>query len=147
MIKTRLDLFFLINITLLLALIFLLSFRYLDPDKPIVYSDNIKLFDGFNITKEMKHIGKKEFNARKASVDSLYTKVQSPTISDKDKKIVMKQSIQCREILEQFNQIFDLEQYSKIWSRIQSYLDAFSKNKQEILYADQSVAITNELLT
>jgi outer membrane protein len=63
-------------------------------DNKIVYVDNIKLFDGFNMTKEMKKVGEKEFNSRKSVLDTLYSKLQSPTISEEDNKIMMWQFIQ-----------------------------------------------------
>jgi outer membrane protein len=156
-VKTRLNLFLLINTVLFLILIIVLAFRFLVSKPEIVYVDNNKLFDGFNMTKEMKHLGEKEFNTRKQSVDSLYTKVQSPSISNADKKIVMQQFIQAKDALEQFNQNFASEQSVKIWSRIHGYVDEFSKekkyqliigseSKQSILHADEKVEITNELL-
>jgi outer membrane protein len=156
-VKIRLNLFLLINAITLFVLVIFLAFNFLDPNPKIVYVDNVKLFEGFNMTKEMKHLGEKEFNTQKESVDSLYTKVQSPTISDSDKKIVMQQFIQSKEALEQFNQSFAPEQSSKIWSRIHGYVDEFSKekkyqliigseNKQAVLYADEKIEVTNELL-
>jgi outer membrane protein len=157
-IKNKLNLLLVINTILLLALIIFLVFRFLLANQEIVYVDNAKLFDGFNMTKEMKHLGEKEFNSRKATVDSLYTKVQSPSLSAADKKIVMQEFIQSKEALEQFNQVFGAEQSTKIWSRIHGYVDSFSKennyrliigseNKQSVLYANEKVDITNKLLT
>jgi outer membrane protein len=109
------------------------------------------------MTKEMKRIGEKEFNARKLSLDSIYLKLQSQTISEENKKIIMQQFIQRKEALEQFNQNFASQESLKIWSRIHDYVDEYSKekgyqlivgseNKRTILFADESIDITNELL-
>jgi outer membrane protein len=110
------------------------------------------------MTIEMKRNGQKEFTLRKSHIDSLYSKVQSSAISNDEKKIVMQQFIQAKEELERFNQNFASEESDKIWSRIKSYSLEFAKenqyeliigseNKTNILFADEDIDITNELLT
>lgn len=135
------------------------SFLYksFEKDHQIVYVDNNKLFDGFKMTTEMKRIGEKEFNLKKIVLDSLYTKLQSPIISEIEKKTVMQQFIQKKEALQEFNQDFAREESYKIWTRIYSYTIDFSKekkyqliigseNKRPVLYATESIDVTNELL-
>nr|WP_281310768.1 OmpH family outer membrane protein [Flavobacterium flavigenum] len=123
-----------------------------------MYVDNIKLFDNFNMTKELKNSGEKEFNLKKTTVDSLYAKLQSPEISPSEKKLLMQQFVQQKEELEQFNQYFAAEQSSKIWARIKSYSSEFSKenkyqliigseSKTNVLFADENIDVTNDLLT
>jgi outer membrane protein len=110
------------------------------------------------MTKELKLSGEKEFNSQKTHLDSLYLKLQSSEISPQEKKILMQEFIQKKEELEQFNQIFASEQYSKIWARIKSYTSEFSKenkykliigseNKSNVLFADEDIDVTNDLLT
>lgn len=110
------------------------------------------------MTKEMKRIGEKEFNTRKLVLDSLYTKLQSPTIFQEEKKILLQQFAQEKEEFEQFNQNFATEEYSKIWTRIHGYVNEFSKEKKyqlvlgsdkngNVLYANEKIDITAELLT
>ncbi|WP_317133531.1 OmpH family outer membrane protein [Flavobacterium humi] len=134
-----------------------LVFQYFSHSEKIVYVDNAKLFEGFYMTKEMKKIGEKEFNARKTILDSLYSKLQSGNIADAERKSLMQHFIQGKEELEMFNQNFSAQESSKIWSRIQGYVDDFSKeknydliigseNKQAVLYASERTDITNELL-
>ncbi len=126
--------------------------------KKVVYVDNVTLFEGFFMTKEMKRVGEKQFNARKLQLDSLYAKLQSSAISEADKKVLMPQFIQGKQELEQFNQNFASTEVSKIWSRIHDYTDEFSKqhnykliigsdNKQSVLYANDDINITSELLS
>ncbi|WP_158626849.1 OmpH family outer membrane protein [Flavobacterium sp. GT3R68] len=157
MLKNKLYLVVVVNSILICLLIAIFVFNILGSNK-IVYVDNIKLFDGFNMTKEMKRVGEKEFNARKSVLDTLYFKLQSPAISETDKKVMMQQFIQGKEELEQFNQNFGGEETSKIWARIHSYSEEFSKtnnydlvigseNKRSVLFADGDVDVTNELLT
>lgn len=158
MLKNNLNLLFIFNVLLIGLLVTYFVFRILEPYKKIVYVDNNKLFEGFTMTKEMKRVGEKEFNARKIGLDLLYTKLQSQTILEGDKKTIMQQFIRGKEELEQFNQSFATEESSKIWSRIHGYTADFSQenkyqliigsqNKQAVLFADENVDVTNELLT
>jgi outer membrane protein len=147
-----------INSALLLVIILFYTYNaFLGADKKVVYVDNVKLFDGFHMTKEMKRVGEKEFNARKAILDSVYAKLQSPAISAAEKKILMPDFVKGKQELEQFNQSFAATEVTKIWSRIHGYTEEFSKdnnyeliigsdNKQSVLFASESVNITNELL-
>ena len=149
---------FVVNTLLISVLAVFLLFYFFKSNKEIVYVDTVKLFDGFVMTKEMKRVGEKEFNSRKLFLDNLYSNLQSPTTSASEKKGLMQQFIQGKEELEQFNQTFATEQTAKIWSRIRSYTSEFSKeknyqlivgsdNKQTILFADENIDITNDLLT
>jgi outer membrane protein len=158
MLKNKLNLLIVFNILLLGLLVTYFSFMILEPTNRIVYVDNNKLFEGFNMTKELKRVGEKEFNSRKKSLDSLYSQLQSQTISEGNKKMLMQQFIQGKEEFEQFNQSFASEEASKIWSRIHDYTKEFSQenkyeliissqNKQAVLFANENVDVTNELLT
>jgi outer membrane protein len=156
--KNKLRLLVLINSALILFIIsFFIYKEFSNSNKLIVYVDNNKLFDGFYMTKEMKKIGEKEFNARKTILDTLYAKLQSTAISEGDKKAMMSQFIQGKQELEQFNQSFAATEVTKIWSRIHGYTEDFSKenkyqlivgsdNKNTILFASEKIDITNDLL-
>ncbi|MES2812061.1 MAG: OmpH family outer membrane protein [Bacteroidota bacterium] len=124
-----------------------------EPD--VVYVDNIQLFDGFNMTKEMKRIGEGQFNTQKSKIDSLYIKIQKSNPAEQ--QILMKKYVGLKENLEQFNQQFAYEETQKIWKRLHSYVDEFSaekkykliigsEKKQDVLYAEPNVNITNELI-
>jgi len=147
------------NIIILLVSIvsILILFRFFSMSKKIVYVDNNKLFENFNMTKELKKSGEREFQFKKAVTDSLYTKLQHPDLSSSDKKIVMQEFLFQKEELERFNQYFAVEQSSKIWARIKSYSSEFAKenkyqlvigsdNKANVLFADEEIDVTNNLL-
>ncbi len=123
----------------------------------VVYVDSLKLFEGFQMTKEMKTLGEKEFNTRKIALETMYSSIQSPSVSALQKKELMRQLIQEKQDLEKFNQTFASEQTEKIWERIRSYTSEFSKdknyqiiivsdNKQVVLYADEEIDVTSDLL-
>jgi outer membrane protein len=145
------------SILILFILLFIGYSHFFGSNIKVVYVDNVKLFDGFNMTKEMKRVGEKQFNSRKTALDSLYARLQSPTISEKDKKTLMPQFIQGKQELEQFNQNFANVEVTKIWSRIHDYTAEFSEqnryklilgsdSKQSVLFAHDDVNITAELL-
>ena len=146
-----------INSVVIFLLFCVLAFPYFFTSEETVYVDNIKLFDGFNMTKEMKKIGEKEFNSRKMILDSLYSKLQSNTVSETDKKQIMPQFVKGKEELEQFNRNFAGEESLKIWARIHDYVADFSKenhyklvlgseNKNIVLSASEEVDVTNKLI-
>jgi outer membrane protein len=141
---------------LLLAIFYI--FNYLFYSEKIVFVDNAKLFDGFNMTIELKKNGEKEFNIRKKNLDSLYSKLQSANISESDKKRLIPIFTKGKEEIEQFNQIYGTEQNSKIVSRINDYMEIYAKdkgiemiissqNKQSIIYASDKVDKTKEILS
>lgn len=147
----------LINTIAIILLISVFIFNHFFTSEEIVYIDNIKLFDGFNMTKEMKKVGEKEFNVRKIILDSLYSKLQSASVSESEKKMLMPKFIQGKGELEQFNQIFAGEESLKIWSRIHDYVNQYSEennyeliigssNKESVLFASKKNDKTTELL-
>lgn len=159
MTKNKVIILVVANIALFICVVIISFFpNLLITDKKIVYVNSIQVFDGFAMTKEMKRVGEKEFNSKKLILDNLFSNLQSPKISASQKKELMQQFIQGKEELEQFNQTFVAEQTTQIWSRIKSYTAEFSKdknyqlvlgsdNKQIVLFADEKIDVTNELLT
>jgi outer membrane protein len=146
-----------INVILILIVSSCLIKNFIRTGSQTVYVDNEKLFDNFNMTKELKRLGEKEFNSKKTITDSLYKKINSSEIPLSEKKVLMQKFMQSKEELEQFNQNFAVEETTKIWSRIHSYTAEFSKenkyqlvigsqNKQSVLFADENIDVTNKLL-
>ncbi|KAF2343090.1 OmpH family outer membrane protein [Flavobacterium tistrianum] len=130
----------------------------MQPKAKILYVDNAKVFKSFSMTKELKRNGEKEFNSRKANIDALYSKLESDQLSNSQKQTLMKQFIQEKEELNQFNDFYSSEQSSKIWSRIKSYSAEFSKENNcniivgsdsngIVLFADQSIDVTDKFIT
>lgn len=130
-------------------------FLKMDYDKSVVYVDKVKLFEGFKMTKEMKSIGEKEFEKKRLSVDSLYAVIQKE--SQQANSRLVQEFVQKRDELDQFNQTFAIEESSKIWKRINSYVKEFSQengykivvgsqDNNEVLYADEKIDVTSQLL-
>ncbi|QSB27674.1 OmpH family outer membrane protein [Flavobacterium sp. CLA17] len=158
MIKNKSRLLLIFNYLLIFSLIFYIIISSFISKTKIVYVNNSELFDGFVMTTELKRVGEKEFITRKTALDNLYSKIQSPSISASEKETLMNQFVKGKEELQQFNQIFASNESAKIWSRIHSYTEDFckennyqlilgSENKTNVLYADEKLTVTKELLT
>jgi outer membrane protein len=143
------------NIILILFLtLFFVKDRFFNSEK-IVYVDNQKLFDNFQMTKDLKKIGEVEFNSKKKEIDSLYLRVQG-NLSESEKESLMKLLISKREEFDYFNQTYASSEAMKIWNRIDSYVLKFSEEKEykiiiganskrDVLYVDKKIDITQEL--
>lgn len=155
--KNKLLIFLFVNLLLTIGLVVFLIFSNLKQNRDIVYVNNNLLFDEFRMTREMKKMGEKEFNTKKRILDSLYLELQREDVSQELKDIMTKEFIAKRDEFDRFNEEFALEESKKIWSRINSYSEQFAKennykivlgsnNKQNVLYADESIDVTKELL-
>lgn len=142
---------------MLCLIFFLIGFTFVKSSSKIVYVDTVKLFDGFIMTKELKRNGEREFNTRKAMLDSIYSKLQSSSVSQSEKEMLTGQLLQGKEEFDHFNQTFGSNETFRIWSRIRSYTEDFSKennykliigseNKTTVLYGDENSNITKQLL-
>lgn len=157
MLKNKWHLLALINSGIILLLISFILYFHFSISEKMVYVDNNKLFEEFRMTKEMRKTGEKEFNKKKATLDSLYIEIQREDLSKEFKEVMMKEFISKRDEFDQFNQKFAIEESSKIWTRISSYTGDFAKNKkykivfgsnnkQNILFAEETIDVTKELL-
>lgn len=156
MLKNNLKTLTFVNLILILLIVGFLFFDKIFPDQKIVYVDNEKLFDNFQMTKDLKKIGEVEFNSRKAEIDSLYLKVQG-NLNESEKASLMKSLISKREEFDFFNQTYASNEAIKIWNRIDSYVVKFSEekkykiiiganSKRDVLFADKEIDVTQELI-
>ena len=152
--KNKLDF---LNLLLIIGIVSWIFYSSGQSNNDIVYIENDKVFDNFNMTKELKAIGGKEFDLQKSLLDSIYTKLQNAK-DEAQKKVLMQQLVNSRESLEHFNKDFASQQSLKIWSRIHAYSQEFAKEKQykmivgsenkgDVLYAEKNLDVTNELIT
>ncbi len=157
MFKDKWRLFLIINSVLMLFVLFFCIITHFTNKEKIVTVDNLKLFDEFKMTKELKSIGNKEYSSKKKYLDSLYLKLQEQNLDNNIKEVLMKEFVAKRDLFDQFNQSFAAEESDKIWKRIESYSKVYAKekkytlmisseNSREVLYADESVDVTNEFL-
>lgn len=155
MLKNNLKTLTFVNLIVILLIIGFLLFDKIYTDEKIVYVDNQKLFDNFQMTKDLKKIGETEFNLRKKEIDSLYLIVQG-NLGESEKESLMKLLISKREEFDYFNQTYASSEAMKIWNRIDSYVVKFSEekkykiiiganSKRDVLYVDKKIDVTQEL--
>ncbi len=67
-----------LNLVLVVGVIAFIGFYIKDVSekKPVVYVDNIKLFNGFNMAKELSEIHTKKMEKQAKRVDSIYYEFQ-----------------------------------------------------------------------
>lgn len=134
-----------------------LVFSVLKPNHTIVFADKAKLFDGFNMAKELNRAGAKEFQSRKLALDSIQAQLQAPGLPEADKRALMQQLIQGREAFEDFQQHFGEEELPAIRTRLEGYVADYAKahnhrlvigtdGRQAVLFGTEDLDITNELL-
>lgn len=142
----------LLNTLIILSVLLYLTFSQ---NENIYYVDNVKLFDGFSMTKQMKIAGEKEFNLKKKAIDSLYLLLQNEKTSNKSTSEIF---LKKREEFEKYNQEYAINEVEKIWTRINTYSKEFSEekgytivigsdNKRNVLFASKKIDITYELLS
>jgi outer membrane protein len=135
-------------------LVLLIAFFFKQTD--IVYVDNIKLFEGFNMTKEMKKKGEIQFQYQKNRLDSIYKTIATLPVNKQE--LLSKQFVLERNELEKNTQQYAIQESEKIWKRLNEYIKVYSlnngykivlgsTNQQQVLYADSDVDITNDLIT
>jgi outer membrane protein len=122
----------------------------------VVVADNQKLFDQFKMTVEAKRKGEQLFNENKKVLDSMYAVLQDPKTPAPEKQRLSEQVITGREQLQDFNEKYAAEQSAQVWSRITSYMNEFAREKgyaiivgkgtSNVLYAEDSKDITEELI-
>ena len=144
-----------VNLIVILLIIGFLLFDKIFTNEKIVYVDNQKLFDNFQMTTDMKKMGETEFNLKKKEIDSLYLRVQGD-LGESENESLMKLLISKREEFDYFNQTYASSEAMKIWNRIDSYVLKFSEekkykiiiganSKRDVLYVDEKIDITQEL--
>jgi outer membrane protein len=144
-----------VNFLALIMIVFFYVHERITKKEEIVYVDNVKLFDNFQMTRELKSIGEKEYKFRKNEIDSIYSKLQIE-LNSQEKEGLMKMLISKREEFDYFNQNYSTIEAEKIWSRIDSYVKAYSEENKfkiiisssstrDVLYAEKEIDITQEL--
>ncbi|MCK8482229.1 OmpH family outer membrane protein [Psychroserpens algicola] len=151
----KLKLLPLINTLLIIGLILFYVFNATSNNKEsIVYVNNAKLFNEFQMTKEMRTIGEDQMQEKRKILDGLVTNYQS--IEDKTSEA--SQSLQNRIVilnqeLQEFQQDYFNSVNQKITDRLDVYLEEFGKAKglkfilgSNILYVEDTIEVTDEAL-
>jgi len=148
--------------TLLLLCFFACAVFYFVDQKDkneYVYVDNIKLFNGFNMSKDLSDIHTKKIKRQTKKLDSLYQLFQIDIKSKDEHKIKLsQQKVQKEdEVLSEMKQHFSKVVSQQIWDRLNGYINEFGKRQEykivlgtqgggNIMYANESVDVTDAIL-
>lgn len=142
-------------IILNIVLIFFLAYNFFKTSEKIVIVDSKKLFNEFVMTKEIKESGNKTIKIMDSKIDSLSNMLK---LSDGVRKQeLIKIIFEQREMIENFDAEYTMQESPKIWKRINSYAKDYSNKNQirfiigsqydgDILSSNDSDDITNDLL-
>ena len=150
-----------INSIILLVIISYLVINQLKTNKEeLAYVNNMSLFNGFNMTKDMKTIGGAEIKKRTQELDSLYSIFNS--FSDKDKQEISNKGLQQQiaiksKELQKFKEKQAYELNQQVWLRLNSHIKEYAKSNNvkvilgangngNIMYARDYLDITDKIL-
>jgi outer membrane protein len=150
-----------LNTVLLFTVIIFLVIHYIKPKQDtIVYVDNIKLFNGFNMTRDIKAMEEATINKQAKILDSLYLRFNE--LSDKEKarpsaKNLQQQiAIKSKKLQEQQDAYINNLNVN-VWKRLNSYIEAYAQakgysiilgtsGKGNVMYANQGIDVTSDVL-
>lgn len=148
-----------VNSIVLLILLILLFFVYIEKEEQIVYVDNVKLFNGFNMTKDLNQINGLKINKQKKKLDSLYTLYgifKDNNQNDKLRGLEAKLRNEDEE-LKKMNERFSEKMSKAVWSRLNVYIKEYSTTKEykivlgtqgngNVMFAENDADITEAII-
>jgi len=149
-----------VNFALLLAacITFATIFSEKANEKPFNYIDSVKLFNGFNMTKDLQAINMPKLEKQKKVVDSLYKEVlKQKNASEEEMQNLQYQFNMAKAQFQNMNNELSENANKQIWTRLNAYAKEYgqannikvvldARNSQTILYADPAYEITDKLL-
>lgn len=125
----------------------------------IVYVNNIKLFNEFNMSKDLKIIYEKEIKAQQKIFDSIYEHYERNfgDYTETQKEEEYSKIQQVRQNLDRYKNLLSHESDQQIWNRLHEFLKEYSQvhsykivlgteGKGNILYAEEGIDITTDFL-
>lgn len=148
--------YIIIVINLILIVLLLFGFFSSRLKNHVVFVDNVKVFNGFTMTKELKSIGEKRLSDQNKQLDSVYSVLNDPATTANKPELV-KQAIAIKQAMEEYHHQFATENSENIWKRINAYAKDFAaenqyqiiignQNSDNILYGDEKSDVTQSLL-
>ena len=149
-----------INGLLSIVLLGLVAFLWLNcSKKDIVYIDNIQLFEGFNMSKDLQKINSQKLTAGKKKMDSLfniYSIFREQKNEEKTKELSTQLRLQDQE-LRQMKEVLAQELNQKVWKRLNQYVKEYAENKKylivlgtqgngNVMFGKEQVDITEDIL-
>ncbi|WP_299254033.1 OmpH family outer membrane protein [uncultured Aquimarina sp.] len=129
------------NFLFLVVISALFSFCFLSrSESTIAYVDNVTLFNGFNMSKDLGKINNGKIIKQKKKLDSLYT-IYSIFKEQKNTEKATTLETQLRledQELRKINEYFSKEVSQQVWNRLNQYIKDYGEaNKHEIILGTQ----------
>ncbi|MGJ8734793.1 MAG: OmpH family outer membrane protein [Cellulophaga sp.] len=157
---TNLNRLSLVNTILIILIIIVIITTYLqlNNQKDIVYIDNVQLFNGFNMTKDIKTIEEAKVNVQGKELDSLYTLLQS--IKDQENmsfKSIQQQIAYKSKAFQELQDNYTHNLSQNVWNRLNTYIKTYAQEHHlkiilgtsgngNVMFAEESINITNQIL-
>jgi outer membrane protein len=143
-----------LNSVLIIGLALFCAYMVFNKKEAIVYADSVKLFNGFEMTNEMRAIGENKMKEKRTAIDSLIANYQSLEDKESDaSKSLQNRIVLLNKELQQFQQSYFNSVNDQISDRLDAYMKEFGKAKglkiilgSNVLYAEDSIEITDEAL-
>nr|WP_298320900.1 OmpH family outer membrane protein [uncultured Aquimarina sp.] len=138
----------------------LFSFCFLSrSESNIVYVDNVTLFNGFNMSKDLGKINNEKITKQKKKLDSLYT-IYSIFKEQKNTEKATSLEIQLRsedQELRKINEYFSNDVSQQVWNRLNQYIKEYGEANEykiilgtqgngNIMFAENGIDITEKIL-
>lgn len=130
-----------VNSILIVCLIGLITFYFLNKKRDIVFIDNIKVFKEFNMTKELGKMNEEKYKPELVVYDSLVKAITSietsmnkgevGTNNETEKYVNLKRKISIKENeLEAIRAYVKKDINKKVWGRLNGYIKEFGEEKK-----------------
>ncbi len=146
------------SIILLIIMVFGLFLYISKNQKDIVYIDNVKLFNGFNMTKDIKQIEEAKINRQGKELDSLYAIYK--TVTDKEApafKNLQQQIAYKSKAFQKLQDNYTHNLSSNVWNRLNDYIKEYAQANNlkiilgangngNLMFGEASIDITSQII-
>ncbi len=147
-------------LVLIIAVVAVISYLKFNTQKHIVYIDNMRLFNEFNMTKDIRTIEEAKISSRALEIDSLYSKLKSLSANEREDRFFknLQQQIALKSKALQESQDNYIQNLNKnVWNRLNTYIKVYAQtNNYEIIlgtsgngnvmFAKETIDITNQII-
>lgn len=147
-----------INSTILIAIVTAGVFYLTSKKESIAYVDNVKLFNGFNMTNDIKVIEEKKIKDKSLKLDSIYRILQKEKNQETDQaKRLIIQLNRGQQELEQIQNNYKNNLTQDVWNRLNEYIGEYAKTNNiemilgtsgngNVMYSENQRDITDFIL-
>lgn len=158
---TKLNKLSVVNFILILfTIVFILVCAMKSDKEKIVYINTVELFNGFNMTQDLKIIEEAKIKEKTKALDSLYSKFNALNNQElqlpANKYLQQQIAVESKDLQElKDNYVYSINQ--KVWQRLDGYIEKYSKTNGfkvvlgahgsgNVMYALETINITNQIL-